>query len=52
MLRIRRYEPQDNETVKALHFAGLDQFGAELVKPREVQGFDGFIILRFITSYA
>ena len=29
MLRIRRYEPQDNETVKALHFAGLDQFGMD-----------------------
>jgi len=25
---IRRYRPQDNEAVKALHYAGLAQFGA------------------------
>lgn len=29
MLRIRRYQPQDNEAVKALHYAGLAQLGAE-----------------------
>jgi ribosomal protein S18 acetylase RimI-like enzyme len=28
MLQIRRYQPQDNEAVKALHYAGLQQFGA------------------------
>jgi ribosomal protein S18 acetylase RimI-like enzyme len=28
MLFIRRYQPQDNATVKALHYAGLKQFGA------------------------
>jgi len=29
MLKIRRYQPQDNATVKALHYAGLKQFGAK-----------------------
>jgi len=29
MLEIRRYQAQDNETVKELHYAGLAQFGAE-----------------------
>jgi len=28
MLQIRRYQPQDNEAVKELHYAGLAQFGA------------------------
>jgi ribosomal protein S18 acetylase RimI-like enzyme len=28
---IRRYQPQDNETVKALHFAGLEQLGTDIV---------------------
>ncbi len=28
MLKIRRYQPQDNEIVKELHYAGLAQFGA------------------------
>lgn len=29
MLKIRRYQPKDNTTVKTLHFAGLEQFGAK-----------------------
>ncbi len=28
MLKIRRYQPKDNEIVKELHYAGLAQFGA------------------------
>jgi ribosomal protein S18 acetylase RimI-like enzyme len=28
MLQIRRYQPQDNEAVKELHYAGLAQLGA------------------------
>jgi ribosomal protein S18 acetylase RimI-like enzyme len=27
MLKIRRYQPQDNKAVKELHYAGLAQFG-------------------------
>lgn len=29
MFQIRRYQPQDNATIKALHYAGLRQFGAK-----------------------
>lgn len=29
MLQLRRYQPQDNITVKALHHTGLKQFGAD-----------------------
>jgi ribosomal protein S18 acetylase RimI-like enzyme len=29
MLIIRQYQPKDKEAVKALHFAGLEQFGAK-----------------------
>ncbi len=29
MLLIRRYQPEDNEAVKALHYAGLEQFDAD-----------------------
>ncbi len=29
MLQIRRYQPRDKEVVKALHYAGLAQFGAD-----------------------
>ena len=28
VMQIRRYKPEDNKAVKALHFAGLAQFGA------------------------
>jgi ribosomal protein S18 acetylase RimI-like enzyme len=30
MLQIRRYQPEDKETVKAIHYAGLAQFGADI----------------------
>ena len=29
MLQLRRYQPEDNEIIKALHYAGLKQFGAD-----------------------
>jgi ribosomal protein S18 acetylase RimI-like enzyme len=46
MLKIRRYQPQDNKIVKELHYAGLAQFGvaADPYHDRDLDDIEGVYI--------